>query len=284
MQDKADKNKTEKDNGKKSFVLTNKWKALIIATIGVLIFVVVIFSPAFAINEINIQGSEYYSEEELKTYLEYLQGKNGNVLLLNNTTFSQGGGIFNRHLIKKEQELMFEFPLLKDAEITYSAPHTLNVKLSDRQPVMMVDFCSTYIYVDTQGYVLSVNSEGDSYNLPVVQGLDIDTYKVGTPLTMVADHKIDAAIKLCMAISELSLNDNIDIIDISDYNKVRMFCAPSLAIEFGNLDNLKLRLSILKSVFETGKDGYSDGTIDMTGGNTPVFRENTKEENTEGYE
>lgn len=277
-------NEKKANNEKKSFILTNKFKALIIILVGVIVFFIVVLSPAFAVQNINIQGSEYYAAEEIRQYLSYLQGKNGNILLLDNTTFSQGGGVFDRHLIEVEKQLLFEFPLIKKASIVYSAPNTINVTLEDRTPVMMVDYCGTYIYVDTQGYVLSVNSDGNTNNLPIVQGLDIDKYKVGTPLTMVADEKIDAAIKLCMIISELSLNDYIDIIDVSDYNEVRMFCAPSLAIEFGNLNNLRFRMSILKSVFETGKDGNSNGTIDMTGGNSPVYRENTKEEDTKGYE
>lgn len=271
------KNITENniDNEKKPFVLTNKWKALILGSIAVVVFIVVIFSPAFSVKEINIEGSEYYSEEEISAYLDYLMRKNGNVLLLKNTKFSEIGRIFSSHLTVEEEKLIFYFPLIRDAQITYSAPGTINVTLTDRQPVMMVDYYSTFIYVDTQGYVLAVNSDGNTNNLPVVQGIDIDTFKVGSPLTLVADKKIDAAIKLSLAISELSMNDYIDIIDVSDYNDIRMFCAPSLAIEFGSLENLKVRLSILKGVFDTGVDGSSNGTIDMTGSNVPVFRENT---------
>lgn len=266
-----------KDNDKKPFVLTNKWRAMILVFVSVVVFVIVIFSPAFSVKEINIQDSEYYTEEEILEYLSKIKGKNGNVLLINNTKLSQASGIFNKHLTVVEEKMLFDYPLIKNINITYSAPGTIDVILSDRKPVMMVDYYSTFLYVDTQGYVLAVNSEGLDNNLPVVQGIDIDTYKVGTPLTMETNKKIDAAIRLCMSISELSMNDYIDIIDISDYNNVRMFCAPSLAIEFGSLENLKVRLSILKSVFDTGKDGYSNGTIDMTGGNTPVFKENITE-------
>ena len=266
-----------KDNDKKPFVLTNKWRAMILVFVSVVVFVIVIFSPAFSVKEINIQDSEYYTEEEILEYLSKIKGKNGNVLLINNTKLSQASGIFNKHLTVVEEKMLFDYPLIKNINITYSAPGTIDVILSDRKPVMMVDYYSTFLYVDTQGYVLAVNSEGLDNNLPVVQGIDIDTYKVGTPLTMETNKKIDAAIRLCMSISELSINDYIDIIDISDYNNVRMFCAPSLAIEFGSLENLKVRLSILKSVFDTGKDGYSNGTIDMTGGNTPVFKENITE-------
>ncbi len=271
------KNITENniDNEKKPFVLTNKWKALILGFIAVAVFIVVIFSPAFSVKEINIEGSEYYSEEEISAYLDHLMRKNGNVLLLKNTKFSETGRIFASHLTVEEEKLIFDFPLIRDAQITYSAPGTINVTLTDRHPVMMVDYYSTFIYVDTQGYVLAVNSEGNTNDLPVIQGIDIDTFKVGSPLTLVSDKKIDAAIKLSLAISELSMNDYIDIIDVSDYNNIRMFCAPSLAIEFGSLENLKVRLSILKGVFDTGVDGSSNGTIDMTGSNVPVFRENT---------
>lgn len=277
MQEKNNKVIDKENNDKKPFVLSDKWKAVILAFVLVAFFVIVIFSPAFSVKEINIQDSEYYTEEELLESFSQFKGKNGNILLINNTKFSQASGIFNRHLTVVEEQMLFDYPLIKNINIKYSAPGTINVTLSDRKPVMMVDYFGTFLYVDTQGYVLAVNSDGIDNNLPIVQGIDIDTYKVGTPLTLETNKKIDAAIKLCMVISELSMNDYIDIIDISNYNNIRMFCAPSLAIEFGSLENLKVRLSILKSVFDTGKDGYSNGTIDMTGGNTPVFKEKITE-------
>ena len=84
-----------KDNDKKPFVLTNKWRAMILVFVSVVVFVIVIFSPAFSVKEINIQDSEYYTEEEILEYLSKIKGKNGNVLLINNTKLSQASGIFN---------------------------------------------------------------------------------------------------------------------------------------------------------------------------------------------
>ena len=70
-------NEKKANNEKKSFILTNKFKALIIILVGVIVFFIVVLSPAFAVQNINIQGSEYYAAEEIRQYLSYLQGKNG---------------------------------------------------------------------------------------------------------------------------------------------------------------------------------------------------------------
>ena len=111
MQEKNNKVIDKENNDKKPFVLSDKWKAVILAFVLVAFFVIVIFSPAFSVKEINIQDSEYYTEEELLESFSQFKGKNGNILLINNTKFSQASGIFNRHLTVVEEQMLFDYPL-----------------------------------------------------------------------------------------------------------------------------------------------------------------------------
>ena len=89
-----------------------------------------------------------------------------------------------------------------------------------------------------------------------------------------SDKKIDAAIKLSLAISELSMNDYIDIIDVSDYNNICMHCSPSLTIKFGGADDVGRKLSYIKGVIDSGYNGESNGVLDVSAGGNPIFKEN----------
>ena len=73
---------------------------------------------------------------------------------------------------------------------------------------------------------------------------------------------------------QLSMLSYIDIIDVSDYNNIWMYCAPSLSIKFGGADDIGRKLSYIKGIIDSGHDGNSNGTLDMSTGGNPIFRGN----------
>ena len=260
---------------KKVSKLVSKRNVLLLV-LGLLIFtVVILLSPLFGITEIEISEVTLYSPEEIYSAFEEYKGNNGYISLLKNTTFAQIDNMFRLRFTEKEMSMLFDYPLIKDIKVEYDVPGKLVVSIEERTPVLVTEKDGMYLYVDSEGYLLGAYTQADKPDMPVVKGIVINDYKVGAKIADGKNVSIDAAIKICGMMKQLSMLSHIDIIDVSDYNNIRMFCAPSLAIEFGSLENLKVRLSILKGVFDTGVDGSSNGTIDMTGSNVPVFRENT---------
>lgn len=251
-------------------------KTVLLLIVGLLVFfVIILLSPIFGITEVQISEVKLYSSEEIYGAFEEYNGSNGVISLLKNTTFSQIDNIFKKRYTEKEKSMLFDYPLIKKIEVKYNMPGKLVVEIEERTPVMMTEKDGMYLYLDSEGYLLGAYTQADKPDMPLVKGIDVNDYKIGTSIADGKNTSIDTAIKICSVMKQLSMLSYIDIIDVSDYNNIRMFCAPSLAIEFGSLENLKVRLSILKGVFDTGVDGSSNGTIDMTGSNVPVFRENT---------
>lgn len=92
---------------------------------------------------------------------------------------------------------------------------------------------------------------------------------------MSSDKKIDTAIKVCNLINQLSMPEGmIDVIDVSDPDNIWFHCAPSLSVKLGDTNNLGVKLSTLKEIFNSGYDGNSDGVIDFSNGGYPVFSSN----------
>jgi len=70
----------------------------------------------------------------------------------------------------------------------------------------------------------------------------------------------------------------IDIADVSDYNNIYLYCAPSLTIKIGGPDDLGIKLSMLKGVMDKGVNGESNGTLTVADGKQATFVKNGERE------
>lgn len=276
-------NKVDNDKKTKKQSKYLSKKNVILLTVALLLFfVIILLSPIFGMSEIEITGASLYSQEELNLYFSDFKDKNGFVALFENTTFSQLDGFFSGRMTEKENELLFDYPLIKNATIEYSFPNKLEVKIEERTPMMVTEVDEMYLQIDSEGYLLGAYAEVDRIgDMPLIKGIEISDYKVGAPIADGNNKNISSAIKICSIMKQLSMLSYIDIIDVTDYNNICMHCSPLLTIEFGNTDETGRKLSYIKGIIDEGYDGQSDGVLDVSSGGNPIFRENSEDDKTE---
>ena len=231
-------------------------RILLIVFAAVAITVILLLSPIFSISEIRISAVSLYSSEELLSSFDGLKGKNGFLSLLQSTSFSDLDDLFRLRLGSKEESLLFDYPLIKNIVVRYDLPDTIVVE------------------IDSEGYLLGTYTQADLLDMPVIRGIRISDYKIGTSVAGGKDRATDDAIKICSTMKQLSMLSYIDIIDVSDYNEIWMYCAPSLSIKFGSADDIGRKLSYIKGIIDSGYDGNSNGTLDLSAGGNPVFTNN----------
>lgn len=254
-----------------------KIKVILIIFLFFIVIIVFFLSPIFNIKNIETVSLERYNSKELSQSLESLKGTNGFISVFKSI---KGLSSFNRILDlgmpENEASLIFNKPYLKDVKINYKFPNTVVLKAVERIPIFFAEYYGVYLYIDTEGYVVETFSQNDKPKMPLVKGLNVTSYKIGQPIITDKNGQLEKTIKLCSLMNSTSmLNNNIDIIDVTDYNNIQLFCAPSLKISLGDTDNLGYKLSMLKEIQKNSEyDGYSDGTIDFTVGKNAVFRPN----------
>lgn len=158
--------------------------------------------------------------------------------------------------------MLFDYPLIKNIAVEYDLPHTITVEIEERTPIMVTESNGMYLYIDSEGYLLGAYTRADKPDMPVMKGLAISDYKIGISVAGGKDRTVDEAIKICSIMKQLSMLSYIDIIDVSDYNNIWMYCAPSLSIKFGGADDIGRKLSYIKGIIDSGHDGNSNGTLD----------------------
>lgn len=267
-----------------------KRKKKILITVSVIILFIIavillLLSPIFSVKKYEIQDLQFYTDEEIVSVMKDIDGKNGLISVFENTSFDDADGLLKLRLPDIENKLIFNCPYLESVTVRFSFPNKIVVEATERKPIFLTDYHNTYLYIDSKGVVLETFTSANRPDYPIVQGLEISNYKIGCSIAETDDTKIFIAMKLCNALSSMGiLENNIDIIDVTDYNDIWMFCAPSLSIKFGGTDELELKVSKLKGVFEAGYDGNSEGELDLYSGKNPVLRPNAPTDHTDNIE
>lgn len=292
--DKTDLHREKYENRFISARKKRKKKVLVTASVVSMIIIATILlllSPVFSVKEYKIDDLQFYTDKDIISAMSDIDGKNGLVSVFKNTSFDDADGLLKLRLPDIEKRLIFNFPYLESVTVRFAFPDRIVVETTERQPIFLTEYHNTYLYIDSKGVVLETFTETDKPDYPIVQGLEITNYKIGCSIAETDNTRIHTAMKLCNALASMEiLENNIDIIDITDYNDIWMFCAPSLSIKFGGSDQLEFKVSKLKGVFDAGYDGNSSGELDLYSGKNPVLRPNIQDdvadntENTEGQE
>jgi cell division protein FtsQ len=106
------------------------------------------------INNIEIEGAKRLSRS----------------LLLEQAKVGPGASLLAIRPGQVERALMAH-PWIAKAEVSRKWPHSLHLKIQERDPVALVQFGEELLYMDRQGMIFKPLSPGDPHNFPVITGL-----------------------------------------------------------------------------------------------------------------
>ena len=120
-------------------------------------------SPLFCIKDINhieIEGAKRLSRS----------------LVLEQSKVSPGASLLAIRPGQVERALMAH-PWIAKAEVSRKWPHSLYLKIQERDPVALVQFGEELLYMDRQGMIFKPLSPGDPHNFPVITGLTPEQFR-----------------------------------------------------------------------------------------------------------
>ncbi len=190
-------------------------------------------SPYFTVSEMNIAGQERLTDEELKTWIGPIIGRN----------------IFQLKLNKISQRLA-DHPWVYSASIRRVFPQGIYVELKERTPFAKIQLERLYI-MDNYGVLLEIEKKSVS-ELPTITGIKVENPKIGSN---VADKEIINGLKMIHSFNQLPVfNKNpINNVHIKNRNRVvfntqnkdiKIYIRPEIAEE--GFKNLVLALSVIE--------------------------------------
>ncbi|MBM4302302.1 MAG: FtsQ-type POTRA domain-containing protein [Deltaproteobacteria bacterium] len=97
-------------------------------------------------------------------------------LLLEQSKLVSGASLLAIRPGQVERALMAH-PWVAKAEVSRKWPHSLHLKIQERDPVALVQFGEELLYMDRQGMIFKPLSPGDPHNFPVITGLTPEQFR-----------------------------------------------------------------------------------------------------------
>ncbi len=234
------------------------WRRLFIMA-GVTAAIILTLVIFFRVNEIVVEGNNYYTAEEIIAACGVEKGDN----LL---TISRGKVAGN--LLSQEDT----FRYLKDVRVVRELPDGLKL--------IVTEYPATYAVTDTEGNWYLITSEGEAVELAqeqeakkhiTVTGLSIQPCVLGETVSVAqeeavqssAEAKKTALVTVLQALEDAELVKSITTVHIPTAYNITLQYTDRFEVTLGSTERIDYKLEYLKEVIALQKS-YDTGTIDLT--------------------
>ncbi len=152
---------------------------------------------------------------------------------------------FNSISAKNE---LFKNPYIKNVEFTRHFPDTLDIAITERKPCGYIPYTNTFLFIDDEGRVLDSNS---SYTqpLPVVYGLDFNTFTLGEKLTVNQPEKLDIVVKLSKLMNTYQIIENVVKVDVSKTDNIHLK-VNNIDVVLGEFTDVNWKIGALSEIIK----------------------------------
>lgn len=222
---------------------------MILIIIGVSIGI--LFSPTFNLESLEIKDGVNVKSAEISNAVNVQYGVN--VL---------------RQNYKEMKNAILSLPYIKSAKIKISFPNKIKIEYEEREPYSLLKYLESYYVTDAHGYLLEIKRDISEENiLPIIYGIDISTYELGSQLDNTERIKYENVVTLLETAKQRDFAYNIYEINYETIAEVKIWIEGfDITIVYGDINRNLItdKLTYLSSVLErlVGKKGTLDLSSD----------------------
>jgi len=228
---KMKERKTQKVKSKKPLII------IIIVLLPIGIFAFLLFSSFFKIKNIELKNNSRVTLEEIENL--------GN--------FNSYRNIFWVHGFKVSKDLQ-QNAYIENVKIHRKLPNTLVIDIKERIPKFMLQIADSYVYINSQGYLLKVSTE--NIGLPIILGFktDLSNVELGKRLDVEDLKRMDTIIKIVENATAHDIDNLITKIDISEERNYTLILeTDGKTVYLGDATNLNTRMIYLSGILSREK-------------------------------
>ncbi len=209
---------------------------LILIIVAITLF---LLSPIFNISKIEVNGNEKISSDEITSLSRIVKGMN----------------LFS---INKRQtaENIKENPYIENVKISRKPPMTLQITVQERNIEFLLEYGSSYAYIDKNGYILEISAE-NIVDKPKLRGYKTSEDQIQPRNRLCKEdlENINVVSSILRVAENYSLKQLITSINISDdSNYVLYLESEKKTVNLGTTDNIEIKMLYLQSIIEREKD------------------------------
>lgn len=239
----------EKINAKQA--LNNKRKKRVKIITGSLLIIVsiilILSSKLFYIKDITVNGISKLTKEEVISISKIQTNTN----------------IFALNKLKAKYRLL-ENSYIEDVYIKREYPSTISINVKEKVPTFMIQFANSYIYLNNQGYMLEISTEGIA--LPTLLGIktDLSNVKPGDRLDVEDLKKFNKLIQIMDIAKNFDLDSIITRIDITDVSNYTVYIdSEGKVVYLGDAQDLNTKILHLTEILNQNKGKSGEIFLNM---------------------
>ena len=221
-------------------------KALINVSLIILIITAItlfLLSPIFSIENISIKNNEKLSQEEIISLSQIEKGTN--LFKIRNAEIKNN--------IK-------ENAYVDEVKVNRILPNTIEITVTERQVAYLLEYGSSYAYIDEQGYILEISSENITDKIKI-RGYKTteDNIKPGNRLIKEDLNKLKDLSIITDTAKNSGINAQITSINIENQNEYSLYMeSEKKTVHIGSISNLDTKMLYLQVMLEKEKDNEGE--------------------------
>lgn len=194
-------------------------------------------SPFFNIKEINVQGIERLTKEEIISLSR---------IELNENTF--------KVQTSETQKLIKQNAYVDNVYVKRRFPDKIEIQVIERKPTFMILFGNAYVYLNNQGYLLEVAK--DPLEIPAIVGFVTPENEIheGNRLCSEDLQRLDQVLQIMKSAESNGIKDLITKINIHDkQDYILELKSEKKTVHIGNTTNLSTKMLYVDSILNENK-------------------------------
>lgn len=212
---------------------------IVIAVISVMLSLTVFFK----MEKIIVTGETRYSQEEIISLSGIETGEN--IFLCDKSAASK--------------KIVDALPYVEEAKVGFVIPNTITIEIVEETPSYAMGYADGYYIVGENGRILEKTAD-NYYDLPIVQGAEISTDRVGDYANF-SDSKVTSILAELVRVLDAYAFEDITVIDVSDTANIRFVYDDRIIVVLGIPEDIAYKVKTAQTIINDKLDPNGTGLI-----------------------
>ncbi len=225
---------------------------ILVSAVGLMVFV---RTSYFNITNIEVNGNNFVSKEEIVSYADISPGMN----------------YFGIRTAEVKEKLNTH-PYIMKADIERKIPDRIIITVNERDLTGYIPFMGSFLLIDGEGRVISATAHMPIEGLPVFRGIKIESFNVQEILKVDNMKIFDKIIYISKNIVENIYEYAPIEVDIEDMENIIIHLDGRFVLKVGDTERLDYKLNYSNTILEKLYSQDVGGEIDVSCGERAFFR------------
>ena len=129
-------------------------------------------------------------------------------------------------------------------------PGKIKFVITESTESAYISFAGNYVGIDSKGKILEVRQQLDENSKPVIKGVNIENFTIGSHISVDSEEKKDLLFEMIESVNEKDAAHLIRMIDITDDKNIFLVLKNNITVKYGDSSGLKYKTAYLRTVFD----------------------------------